>query len=135
MVFASASGRARNLSAQTGDSAATTARSDCSFAILSAVLPSDQPPQLKPTNIVATAPAAAPCSKRFSDSPCRIEGTCMVFPFTRHVSERGHGDPAGSRLAELNAFMGSMRSFANGICIKLITRPQPETRHDQKARF
>src|ERR1700729_3467881 len=43
-VFAAASGRARNLSAHTGASAATTARSDRSFAILSAVLPSDQPP-------------------------------------------------------------------------------------------
>jgi hypothetical protein len=37
-----------------GASATMTARSDCSFAILSAVLPSDQPPQLKPTKIVAT---------------------------------------------------------------------------------
>jgi hypothetical protein len=35
----------------------------------STVLPSDQPPQLKPTKIVATAPTAAPCSRRFSDSP------------------------------------------------------------------
>src|SRR5258707_3999133 len=43
--FASASGSARNLSAQTGASAATTASSERSFAILSAVLPSDQPPQ------------------------------------------------------------------------------------------
>src|SRR6202035_5174268 len=67
--FASASGWARNLSAHTGASAATTASSDRSFAILSAVLPSDQPPQLKPTTIVATAPTAAPCNRRFSDSP------------------------------------------------------------------
>src|SRR6202048_1551000 len=95
MVFASASGRARNLSAQTGASAATTDRPDCSFAILSAVLPRDQPPQLKPTKIAATAPKAAPCSRRFSDSPCKIEGTCMVFPFARQVSERGHGHPYG----------------------------------------
>src|ERR1700730_4305514 len=43
--FASASGIARNLSAHTGASAATTASSERSFAILSAVLPSDQPPQ------------------------------------------------------------------------------------------
>src|SRR6266403_5305061 len=43
--FASASGSARNLSAHTGASAATTASSERSFAILSAVLPSDQPPQ------------------------------------------------------------------------------------------
>src|ERR1700704_769425 len=54
-VFASASGSARNLSAHTGASAATTARSERSFAIFSAVLPRDQPPQLKPTTIVATA--------------------------------------------------------------------------------
>src|SRR5580704_15029881 len=43
--FASASGSARNLSAHTGASAAITASSERSFAILSAVLPSDQPPQ------------------------------------------------------------------------------------------
>src|ERR1700736_1766697 len=67
--FASASGSAPNLSAHTGGSAAITASSDGCFAILSAVLPSDQPPQLKPTTIVATAPAAAPCSRRLSDSP------------------------------------------------------------------
>src|ERR1700704_3019440 len=48
--------------------------------------------------MVATAPAAEPCIRRFSDSPCRIEGTCMVFPFVRHVSERGHGHPDGFRL-------------------------------------
>src|SRR5207344_703742 len=91
--FASASGSARNLSAHTGASAATTASSERSFAILSTVLPSDQPPQLKPTTIVATAPAAAPCSRRFSDSPWRMEGTCTAYPFARHVSERGHGHP------------------------------------------
>src|SRR5258707_7364624 len=39
------------------------------------------------------APAAAPCSRRFSDSPCSIEGSCMVFPFARHVSERGQRTP------------------------------------------
>src|ERR1700724_3014459 len=43
--LASASGSARNLSAHTGAMGATTASSDRSFAILSAVLPSDQPPQ------------------------------------------------------------------------------------------
>src|SRR5204863_2984705 len=42
--FASASGSALNLSAHTGASAAMTASSERSFAILSAVLPSDQPP-------------------------------------------------------------------------------------------
>src|ERR1700736_4710197 len=43
--LASASGNARNLSAHTGASAETTARSERSFAILSAVLPSHHPPQ------------------------------------------------------------------------------------------
>ncbi len=95
MVFASASGRARNLSAHTGANAATTASSDRSFAILLAVLPSVQPPQPKPTAIVATAPMAAPCSRRFSDSPCSIEGTCTVISFARHGSERGYGYPDG----------------------------------------
>jgi len=42
---------------------------DHTLAVLSAVLPSDQPPQLKPTIIVATGPAAAPCSRHFSGSP------------------------------------------------------------------
>src|SRR6202022_479273 len=44
-ALASPSGSARNLSAHTGASAETTARSDRSLAILSAVLPSDHPPQ------------------------------------------------------------------------------------------
>src|ERR1700724_4376255 len=43
--LASASGSARNLSAQTGARAATTVSSDRCFAILSALLASDQPPQ------------------------------------------------------------------------------------------
>src|SRR5260370_4050940 len=66
--FASASGSARNLSAHTGASTAMTASSDRSFAILSAVLPTDQPPPYKPTKIVATAPAAAAGIRRFSDT-------------------------------------------------------------------
>src|ERR1700736_2899196 len=44
-ALASASGNARNLSAHTGASAETTARSDRSLAILSAVLPRHHPPQ------------------------------------------------------------------------------------------
>jgi len=47
--------------------------------------------------IDATAPIAIPCRRRFSDSPWRIEGTCMVFPFARLVSEPGHGHPDGFR--------------------------------------
>src|SRR5260370_18256684 len=46
--FASASGSARNLSAHTGASAATTASSERTFAIFSAVLPTDHPPQYNP---------------------------------------------------------------------------------------
>jgi hypothetical protein len=43
------------------------------------VLPRDQPPQLKPTKIVATAPTAAPSSRRFSDSGLALVGTaCAV---------------------------------------------------------
>src|SRR5260221_7717275 len=47
------------------------------------------------------APATAPCSRRFSDSPCSIEGTCMVFPFARHFSERNHEHPDGFRFSKL----------------------------------
>jgi hypothetical protein len=28
-------------------------------------------------------PAAVPCRRRFNDSPCRVEGTCMAFAFQR----------------------------------------------------
>src|SRR5260370_1495855 len=77
--FASASGSALNLSAHTGASAAMTASSERSFAILSAVLASDQPPQEKPPNIVATAPAAPPCSRRFTHSPCLIAVPSLLF--------------------------------------------------------
>src|ERR1700730_6279876 len=101
-VLATASGSARNLSAHTGASAETTARSERSFAILSAGLPGDQAPQQKATFIIAKARAAQPCSRRVSDSPCRIDGNCMVFPFARHVSKRGHGHPDGFRFSELN---------------------------------
>src|SRR6202040_3678682 len=47
-----------------------------------------QPPQLKPITIVATAPAAAPCIRRFSDTPWRIEGTCMALPFDKRDARR-----------------------------------------------
>src|SRR4029079_272461 len=52
-----------------------------SVASFLAVEPSVHPPQLKPMIIVAIAPTAAPCSSRFSDSPCRIAGNCTEFPF------------------------------------------------------
>jgi hypothetical protein len=55
-----------------------------------------QPPQENPMTMDATAPIAIPCRRRVRDSPRRIDGTCMVYPFARHVSVRGHGDPNGS---------------------------------------
>ena len=71
--FASASGSARNLSAHTGASAATTARSERSFAILSAVLPSDQPPkpsfqQFAMVNSFAMSVLAAPALRLKMDA-------------------------------------------------------------------
>src|SRR5258707_15597616 len=47
-------------------------------ATFSTVLLSVHPLQLKPTIIVTAAPAAAPCKRRFRESPCRIDGT-MTF--------------------------------------------------------
>jgi hypothetical protein len=66
-----------NLSTQMGARAATTALLALFCAISLAVPPSVHPPQLKPMTMVVTAPTAAPCSKRLSDWPCRIEGTCI----------------------------------------------------------
>src|SRR3990170_512882 len=54
----------------------------------SAVLPSFQPPQLKPITTVATAPTAAPCRSRVSDSPLRIAGISMRYPFVRIIPDR-----------------------------------------------
>jgi hypothetical protein len=49
------------------------------FATFSTELPSVHPPQLNPTIIATTAPAAAPCKRRLREFPCRIECTSMTF--------------------------------------------------------
>ena len=87
----------RNFATQIGVRTVTTAALAWSAASLLAVPPVTQPPQENPMAIDATAPIAIPCRRRVRDSPCSIEGTCMVFPFARHVSERGHGHPDGVR--------------------------------------
>ena len=61
------------------------------------------PPQLKPMTMVMTAPTAAPCSKRLSDWPCRIEGTCIgcflsLARGTRAIAARGHGAAEAGRI-------------------------------------
>src|SRR5271163_3098361 len=58
-----------NWSTQIGAIAATTALLAVLSANVFAVLPSMNPPQLKPTPSVANAPRAAPCRSCFSDSP------------------------------------------------------------------
>jgi hypothetical protein len=77
--FADAFAAWRNWSTQIGARAASTAVSARSFATFSTELPSVHPPQLKPTIIAITAPAAAPCKRRLSESPFRIEGSSMTF--------------------------------------------------------
>ncbi len=52
------------------------------------LLPSAHPPQLKPMIIVTAAPAAAPCKRRVSESPCRIEGSSMTSPFDERNASR-----------------------------------------------
>src|SRR5271154_1659035 len=58
-----------NWSTQIGAIAATTALLAVLSANVFAVLPSMNPPQLKPTPSVAKATRAAPCRSCFSDSP------------------------------------------------------------------
>src|ERR1700730_8241192 len=79
--FASAPAARRNLSTQMGASAAMTALLALLPAISLAVLPSVHPPQPKPMTTVARNPMNAPCRSRLSESPCRIEGTCMGGSF------------------------------------------------------
>jgi hypothetical protein len=90
--FPVAFGAWRNLSTQIGARAATTAELARSLATMSTVLPSVHPPQLKPTIIVMTAPAAAPCKSRARDFFCRICGGSMAFrvslSWTRAASRR-----------------------------------------------
>src|SRR5258705_4334151 len=42
--------------------------------------------------MVATAPAAAPCSRRFSESPCSIDGTSMTFTSKMRKGRAPRGD-------------------------------------------
>src|SRR6516225_3554771 len=100
--FAATSAECWNLSAQMGANTRTILACSASLTCFSAVLPSVHPPQLNPIIIVATAPTAAPCSRRVSDSPRRIEGSCMVVPFARHVPEQSTGYPDGFRFCKLN---------------------------------
>src|SRR5438309_721947 len=47
---------------------------------------------------VTTAPAAAPCSRRVSESPRRIAGISMTFPLSPEISRREYnGCPNGLR--------------------------------------
>src|ERR1044072_7595968 len=71
------------LSTQIGESADTTADVVLFCTISFAVPPVTQPPQLKPTIMVMIAPAAAPCSRRVSESPFRIAGISIAVPFGR----------------------------------------------------
>src|ERR1700682_5635511 len=100
-MFSVESEACRNLSAHIGARTVTTALLALFSAICLAVLSSIHPPQLKPMTAVARKPATAPCKRRVSDSPCRIEGNSMVFPFARHRF--------GARAAETR--MGSGRAI------------------------
>src|SRR5580700_3281139 len=75
--FAVASALRWNLSTQTGESADTRAVLTLFCTCSLAVPPVTQPPHEKPTIMVATAPAAAPCRRRVSESPWRIDGSCI----------------------------------------------------------
>src|SRR4029079_8060324 len=111
-----------NLSAHIGASTATTAALAFLSANCFAVLPNVHPPQPKPMTTVATKPANAPCNKRVSESPCRIEGISMVISFDKFCSneqrrpERDSGQkavlkcrtPSAGALVETN-----MPSFCN----------------------
>src|ERR1700688_4354128 len=92
-MFSVASEAARNLSAHIGARTVTMALFALFSTICLAVLSSIHPPQLKPMTVVARKPATAPCKSRVRDSPCRIEGNSMMFPFARHRSERGQRRP------------------------------------------
>src|SRR5258706_14094800 len=79
-----------------GAKAATTAVRDASSARFAAVLSTDQPPQLKPMIMVATAPTAAPWARRLNESLCNIEGSGMTCPSVKWSKSSGH--PDGCRL-------------------------------------
>src|SRR6266403_1823581 len=81
-----------------GAKAATTAVRDASSARFAAVLSTDQPPQLKPMIMVATAPTAAPWARCLTESLCNIEGSGMICPSVKWSKSSGH--PDGCRLNE-----------------------------------
>ena len=89
--FACASLFCRNFSTQTGVRAVTTAVSARSAASLSAVPPVIQPPQENPTTIDATAPMAAPCSRRLA---ILLEGLkALAWHFLSSDTLRTHWTP------------------------------------------
>src|SRR3954453_10512711 len=95
-MFAVASAPCLNLSAHIGASTATTAALAFLSANSFAVLPNVHPPQPKPMTTVATKPANAPCNKRVSESPCRIEGLSMVISFDKFCGNGQRGPERGS---------------------------------------
>src|SRR5436190_11047165 len=81
-----------------GARTATTAPFEASSARFAAVLSIDQPPQLKPMIMVATAPTAAPWTRRLNEWSCKIEGNGMSCPSIKRLKSSGH--PDGCRLNE-----------------------------------
>src|SRR6476619_663397 len=79
-----------------GAKTATTAVREASSARFAAVLSIDQPPQLKPMIMVATAPSAEPGARRLNESPSKIEGSGMADPSVKRSKCSGH--PDGCRL-------------------------------------
>src|SRR3954452_12638093 len=119
-MFAEASAPSLNLSEHIGASTATTAALAFLSANSFAVLPNVHPPQPKPMTTVATKPANAPCNKRVSESPCRIEGISMVISFDKFCSneqrrpERDSGQKAVLELRPLRPCVSAetgMRPF------------------------
>src|SRR6266566_866633 len=100
--FAAAPEACWNLSTQMEARAAMPPVIALFSAILFAVLPNVHPPQLKPMTTVARNPMNAPCMSRLSESPCRIEGTCMGVPFVRHISERVQRIPGWAPVSKSN---------------------------------
>jgi hypothetical protein len=123
--FALASADRWNLSAQMGANTRTILACSASLTCFEAVPPRVHPPHWKPTIMVATAPTAAPCKRRFSDSPCRIEGTCMVFAFRskgRALTAAQAAPNVGSRL--LIASAPNTAQFKVLLCLPTAPRCQ-----------
>src|SRR6266403_734503 len=75
-----------------GARTATTALREASSARFSAVLSNDQPPQLKPMIMVATAPTAAPWTRRLNEGSWKIDGSGMSCPSVKRSKSGGHPD-------------------------------------------